>query len=429
MLSRSICTSLIASFCLVTAGSPAQTSKQKLPAITLDEYFNVTGITDAKISPDGSAAVIATESPDWKNSVYRHDLWLWTAQVALKPLTHSGSEDRPEWSPDGKWIAFLSDRALPDEEANAEGEPDADSAKTERIWLISVAGGEALPLYTEKLEVHGFAWSPDSSAIYYAVTSPQTAEEEETQKNDWKDVIRWREQHRGDLLVKQEIAPALKHAFENPPPVTAKSEQEKESKKKGDKKSGDTEKESTLPKGVETIATSPISIAEIAPSPDGKSVIFTSEPVHHRTENPADFEVFLASANGGEAKQLTHNQAMESGLRWSSDSKTIYFLVQAAGGSLEGKYTDVQGRLYKMDASGGNVQRLGSTFDGSYETFTLLPDGREVAMALKGVETQTLSDRRRQSNQAARSHRHLLERRRGPQFECAGGSPVIHERA
>jgi dipeptidyl aminopeptidase/acylaminoacyl peptidase len=394
---RVLSISLFAGLCLVPAASPAQASKSSaLPAITLDEFMNVTAITDAKISPDGSAAVIATESPDWKASVYRHDLWLWTAQAGLKPLTHSGSEDRPEWSPDGKWVAFISDRALPDEEAGAEGEPESDSAKADRLWLIPVAGGEALPLFTEKLDVHAFAWSPDGSAIFYAVTSPQTHEQEEAQKDEWKDVIRWREQHRGDVLVKQAVGPALKRALEVPPPEVAKADEDKKSSgsksedksKSADKKKAEADKESSLPPDAETIATNSISIAEIAPAPDGKAVAFITEPVHHRMESPSDYEIFLVPSAGGEARQLTHNQATESGLRWSGDSRSLYFVVQAAAGSLEGKYTDIQGRLYRMDAASGKIERLGKAFDGSFEEFTLLPDGREIAQALKGTDSQ-----------------------------------------
>jgi len=391
MRPRILCIALVACFCLAAAVSPAETSKPTiLPTITLDEFLNVTGITDAKISPDGSAAVIATESPDWKASVYRHDLWLWTAQAGLRPLTHSGSEERPEWSPDGKWVAFISDRALPDEEAGAEGEPESDAAKADRLWLIPVAGGEALPLFTEKLDVHAFAWSPDGTDLYYAVTSPQTHDEEEAQKDEWKDVIRWREQHRGDVLVKQAVAPALKRALEVAPPETAKADGDTKSSgsKSNDKKKSDAEKESSLPADAVTIAANSISIAEIAPSPDGKTVAFTTEPVHHRVESPADYEIFLAAPGGGEVRQLTHNQAIETGLRWSADSRSLYFVVQGAAGSLEGKYTDVQGRLYRMDAGSGKAERLGSASDASFEQFTLLADGREIAMGLKGTESQ-----------------------------------------
>ena len=173
------------SLCLVSASSWAQSSK---PAITLDEFLNTTEIVGTSLSPDASAAVIATEAPDWKASVYRHDLWLWSARSGLKPLTHSGTDEQPHWSPDGKWIAFVSDRTPAGSE---DGSQDASSGKSSRIWLISAFGGEALPLYSEKLDVHAFAWAPDSSAIYFSATTPLTHNQEDSNKDEWKDVERW----------------------------------------------------------------------------------------------------------------------------------------------------------------------------------------------------------------------------------------------
>jgi dipeptidyl aminopeptidase/acylaminoacyl peptidase len=153
----------------------------------------------------------------------------------------------------------------------------------------------------------------------------------------------------------------------------------------------------TLPRDAQTVAKSTISITEIAPSPDGKTIAFVTGPVHKRIENPADYEIFLSASAGGEARRLTHNEAVESEVRWSPDSRWLYFTVQAAAGSLEGKYRDVQGRLYRMDVSGkldaeaGSViksVRLGAAFDGSWDQFALLPDGRELALGLKGTEDQ-----------------------------------------
>jgi dipeptidyl aminopeptidase/acylaminoacyl peptidase len=381
--SLTLCTSL----CLITPRFFAQSIK---PAITLDEYLNTTGITEAHLSPDGSAAVIATETPDWKANNYRHDLWLWTAQAGLRPLTHSGSEENAQWSPDGKWIAFVSDRALSgvaagDDDAETISSAKDDDSKADRLWVIAVAGGEALPLYREKLDVHAFAWSPDGAALYYAVTAPLTHEQEEAQKAEWKDVIRWREQHRGDVLVKQAVLPALARAVAVEAPAKATDG------KTGDGKNGDQRTEESaakLPPDAQMAAKSAISITEIAPSPNGNSVAFVTGPVHKRIENPADYEMFLAASSGGEARQITHNNAVESELRWSPDGRWLYFTVQAAAGSLEGKYRDVQGRLYRMDVANEKTERLGAGFDGSWDQFALLPDGRELALGLKGTEDQ-----------------------------------------
>jgi dipeptidyl aminopeptidase/acylaminoacyl peptidase len=358
---------LSVSLCLVPARSLAQSP------ITLDEYLSTTDITAARLSPDGSAAAIATESPDWKANIFRHDLWLWTAQTGLRALTHSGSEENPQWSPDGKWIAFVTDRALPGEAASAGGEPESDTDKADRLWLISATGGEALPLYREKLDVHAFAWSADGASLYYSVTAPKTQEQQDAQKAEWKDVIRWREQHRGDMLVRQAVAPALARALAVEPPPA---------------KTADKDAAVAVPPGAETVAKSELSIGEIAPSPDGKTLAFLTGPAHKRVENPADYEVYLVPSAGGEVRKITHNEAIESSLRWSPDSRWLHFAVAASAGSLEGKYRDVQGRLYRLDPATGKIERLGAAFDGSFEGFAMLPDGRELAMGLKGTEQQ-----------------------------------------
>ena len=358
------------SFCVSSAVVRSQSSK---PTITLDEFLNTTAIVGTSLAPDASAAVVATEMPDWKASVNRHDLWIWSAQSGLKPLTHSGTDDQPRWSPDGKWIAFVSERPPTGSEADG----DTEATKASRIWLISASGGEALPLYSEKLDVHAFAWAPDSSAIYFSAKAPLTHDQEDEQKDAWKDVVRWREQYRGDVLQKLAIAPALTRAIELPSagaaPKAAKA---------------DAEPSSKLAAGAETIAKSDLAISEIAPAPDGRQVAFLTEPIHKRIENPADYEIFLAQANGGDAKQITRNQAVESNMHWSADGHWIYFSVNAGGGSLEGKYRDVQGRLYRLDAASGKRERLGTSFDGSFDQYALLADGRQVALGLKGTETQ-----------------------------------------
>ncbi len=156
-------------------------------------------------------------------------------------------------------------------QAPTDGDADAENTKCSRIWLISASGGEALPLYSEKLDVHAFAWSPDSSAIYFSAKAPLTHEQEDAQKDDWKDVVRWREQYRGDVLLKLALAPALARAIAVSPateaPTSAKA---------------DAEPSSKLAAGAETIAKTDLAISEIAPSPDGKT-----GRVSHRADSQA----------------------------------------------------------------------------------------------------------------------------------------------
>src|SRR5215472_10553981 len=100
-------------------------AEAKKPRLTLDEFFNAVDITKVAVSPDGHLVVIATDRPDWKNERFRQDLWLWRdSDGGLMPLTQSGRDSDPKWSLDGKWIAFISDRASDSDDSD---KSDADS--------------------------------------------------------------------------------------------------------------------------------------------------------------------------------------------------------------------------------------------------------------------------------------------------------------
>src|SRR5216683_232582 len=105
---------------LISTAAFAQ-SPIKLPNITLDEFFNSVSFPSVKVSPDGNSVVIETERADWEQQIFRKELWLYrTANNATKTqsagslvqLTQSAHSTSPQWSPDGKWIAFLSERKV-----------------------------------------------------------------------------------------------------------------------------------------------------------------------------------------------------------------------------------------------------------------------------------------------------------------------------
>src|SRR5277367_1740297 len=356
---------------LFLCGSLCSQAQKSKPPVTLDEFMNATDVREARIAPDGQAAVIWTSSPDWQHDRFRDDLWLWQQKTgATVQLTQSGYDSSPAWSPDGKYIAFISSRALADEEDDAK---DDDKEGTERVWLIAVAGGEAFPLYTEKLDAHAFAWSADGTKIFFSAEQPLTKAQEDARKEEWKDVVRWREQERGDVLLAIPVQDAIAEAQKNPgPKAAAKKEKEDE--------------ESPLPKPAKVLVKNDHEISEIAVAP--QQIAFETESVSHRMDGYEASEIFLVSPNGGEAKQLTHNQAVESGLRWGPDGKQLYFNVRAAAGSLEGKYQDVQGRLYVVDPASGKVDRLGAEFKGSFEDYTIDGDGGVIAEGLTGTQVQ-----------------------------------------
>src|SRR6202051_5174852 len=120
---------------------------QSKPKLTLDEFFNAVTFPALEISPDGNSVVIGTERADWDQQIFRKDLWLYRGNGkggSLIQLTQSGHDTEPKWSPDGRWIAFLSERKpatdkSEDSDSDSKGEP-------AQIYLISPSGGEAFPV-------------------------------------------------------------------------------------------------------------------------------------------------------------------------------------------------------------------------------------------------------------------------------------------
>src|ERR1700735_268676 len=125
-------------FCSATLA--AQTNK---PPLTLDEFFDSVEIRNVRVSPDGHAVVIETARADWEANRFRNDLWLYRddGSGSLTQLTQSGHDSNPEWSPDGRWIAFLSARdggeaADKTDKTDKTGKPE----KTEQVYAIPANG-------------------------------------------------------------------------------------------------------------------------------------------------------------------------------------------------------------------------------------------------------------------------------------------------
>src|ERR1700691_3268116 len=205
-------------FLAVILVSTLPTLAEGKPKLTLDEFFNSVDYPAIAISPDGNSVVIATERADWDQQIFRHDLWLYHDDGkagSLIQLTQSGHDTEPKWSPDGRWIAFLSERK-PSSEKDSDSDDDkgkskdkSDKGETAQIYLISPAGGESIPLTKGEEEVHTFSWSADSRIIYFSTRNPWTKAQKDNYKRQWKDVVQYRTAERGDPIFALDVTTAL----------------------------------------------------------------------------------------------------------------------------------------------------------------------------------------------------------------------------
>jgi dipeptidyl aminopeptidase/acylaminoacyl peptidase len=361
--------------------SQAQTTKPKL---TLDEFFNSVSFTAAKLSPDGNSIVIATEKADWEQQIFRKDLWLYrTTGASLTQLTQSGHDTAPQWSPDGQWIAFLSERKVAEgkDEETADGKgKDGKGKDAAQLFLISPNGGEAFAITSGDDDVHSFAWSSDSKSIYFATREPWTKQQNDDHKKDWKDVIRYRGDERGDVLFRIALEGALARRAAQ-----------------GTKELPASEKESGLTPGAVAIARTPLRVQQFSISRDGSRLAFVTSSVSERQEKVEDIEIYLVNLTNDSAHatpiRLTQNEAVELNLEWAPDNRHLFFQVNL--GSLERKYEDPQPRLYWLDTNATSqnrqVQRWLAAYPGEVVAYTPLPDGSVLCACREGTEVQLQS--------------------------------------
>jgi dipeptidyl aminopeptidase/acylaminoacyl peptidase len=376
----------------------AQTAKPKL---TLDEFFNSVSFPSVKVSPDGNSVVIETEKADWEQQIFRKELWLYRTAASgvslssgsLVQLTQSGHDSSPQWSPDGQWIAFLSERKVGDakdadaDDGKKKGGKDKDKDKdVAQLFLISPSGGEAFAITSGEDEVHAFAWSRDSKTIYFATRQPWTKQQNDDHKKEWKDVIRYRGDERGDAMFRVTLDEALaRHAALG----------------SNSKELSDAEKDAGATPGAVAIARTPLRVGQITMSHDSTRLAFVTSSVSERQEKVEDIELYLVNLTGNAAEatpiRLTHNEAVELNLEWAPDNRHLFFQVNL--GSPERKYEDPQPRLYWVDAADTpgsmsdkrEVQRWFADYPGEVVRYTPLPDGSVLCACRIGTEVQLAS--------------------------------------
>ena len=190
--------------------------------VTPRALLEVKGLSDPKLHPDGQRVAFVVEEADFDDSRVVSHLWLteWlrptseedaepdgeeesnplptaTIKESLPPedaeeiaeepqdptrqLTYShDGEFAPDWSPDGRYLAFLSSRFDPSEP----DDEDEDADPQPQVWILPIDGGEARKVTATKEGVIAYAWTPDSASIVYLSPETRPAPIESVRKDD-----------------------------------------------------------------------------------------------------------------------------------------------------------------------------------------------------------------------------------------------------
>jgi Tol biopolymer transport system component len=119
------------------------------------------GVFDPQLSPDGAQVAYVVQGTDREKDARTMAVWVapFDGRTAARRFTFGERDHGPRWSPDGRYLAFLSDRG-----------------EKAQIFLAPLDGGEARQLTKAPHGVNEFAWSPDGRRIAYVART-----------GEWKD--------------------------------------------------------------------------------------------------------------------------------------------------------------------------------------------------------------------------------------------------
>jgi dipeptidyl aminopeptidase/acylaminoacyl peptidase len=302
-------------------------------APSIDQMLSLEWPLDARVSPNGKQVAYVVQETNWEENAFQTNICLAeTSSGSNHRLTRSkGSSTHPQWSPDGKRLAFTSDR---------EGNP--------QIYLLAPGGGEAVQLTRHETGVVRFQWAPDGRSIAFTATDSDSRERQE------------REEKYGTFEV-FESDYTMTHLWrvEVPAELPTRPLDARRLTRGGDFSVGDV---------------SWLAGSEFSWSPDSQRIAFSAA----RTPAVRDLhtlDIYLLSLADGAVKRIVDSKGPDRNPVWSPDGKQIAY--EANPQNDEGSY--VAGhhntRLAVVSPEGGKPRLLTEDFDESPSLLAWGPDG------------------------------------------------------
>jgi dipeptidyl aminopeptidase/acylaminoacyl peptidase len=314
---------------------------QNRHAITPEDVLSIRELYDVKLSPNGKQiAFVVSEPNDPKKPREPRPSNIWTVQTDGRELPRPlipglKSADTPRWSPDGRTLAFLSDR----------GEAGAAADGSSQIYLLREGEQRAVRLSSAPGGVEEYQWSPDGKMIAFVAREQATAEEQA------------RLAAGDDALVQPESNLKYSRLW-----VVS------------------------LPDGKAVQVTKQnFEILELAWSPAGDELALIVAPTP-RDEDAINHSLVIVNRSTGEvARTLTKNVSPVTGvLRWSPDGRWITFfefpptkesnnwlsIAPARGGEVRQSLKDYRGSVLKSEWMKDSKSLLTLSVEGTHEVIS-----------------------------------------------------------
>ena len=358
--------SVFALFVLIFSVSPVHGQSTAGPRpITIQDLFALKDVSEPRISPDGQwvAYTVGTVNRELDKSEER--IWMVAAAggEAIALTAEEVSSSHPRWSPDSKYLAFLS--------ARNEGK--------KQVWLLNRMGGEAQKLTDTPQDVEDFEWAPDSKRLVLVLRDAKTEEVEDAKV---------RAAEKSGVEVERK-------AKKEKPWVVDRLQFKHDTVGYLDHRRTHLYVFDVAAKSLTQVTSGDFDDDEPAWSPDGSGLAFTSNrslPDPDRTYN-ADIWIVAADNKdkGAHPTQVTTNPGEDHQAAWSPDGKWIAYSSQLDPKLFE--YSTKQIAVVAVPELGGKPSEakvLTRALDRMATQPKFAPDGRSVYFIADDDGTQNL---------------------------------------
>jgi len=134
---------------------------------SIEEVISLRNVGNVQLSPDGKTVAYTVQTTDWSDNRYDTEIWMYREGGKPFQLTHNpkNSSTGPLFSPDGQWLAFLSDRG-----------------NKNQIYVLRVNGGEARAITREEEGIAFYEWHPDGKRLVFVKAEKDDKAKKEREK-------------------------------------------------------------------------------------------------------------------------------------------------------------------------------------------------------------------------------------------------------
>ncbi len=271
---------------LIAASSAATGQAPSKRPLRANDIYLLRSVSDPQVSPDGAWVAYTVAAIDSAKDKSDTDLWMtsWDGAQSIRLTSTPEGEGTPRWSPDGRYLAFVSGRQ---------------EGKGGQVWLLDRRGGEAQRLTTLKGGISGFEWSPDSKRLVLVL-------DEET-----------------DSIARKDTAT---HATPKPIVIDRYNFKRDVAGYLGTKRTH-LALFDVATKKLDSLTSAAHDDDSPSWSPDGQRIAFVRTPIAEPGKGRESDVYVIDARKGGSARQLTDYEGPDGGRpSWSPDGRWIAFV-------------------------------------------------------------------------------------------------------